>query len=315
MAKDAKQFIADTMAGMVEKLIALVEASDGTNWVQPWINLGLGKQLRNNGEPYRGINQLMLALIAAADGLEGPHIWAGYRQWIEMGYQVRKGQHSMYHPIRAYRIFTCSVHGRVPETVTEQCCPEMKSFLKLKTLAAIFHLSQVDPIEDMVQVLPDVGTEPAPVFVPSETAATVLNGWRANGMEFREVDSDRAYYSPLEDYINLPPLGAFQSESGWLSTLFHEATHWTGHTDRLNRAHGVFGSPVYAQEELVAEIGAALFGAQVGFETEPDPQHAEYLANWLRVLRGDPTKLYDAVNAAERASEFLVEFGKVKVSA
>lgn len=309
MTKDAKQFIADSMAEMVEKLIALVEASDGTNWIQPWINLGLGKQLRNNGEPYQGINQLMLALIAASDGLEGPHVWAGYKQWLEMGWRVRRGQHSMYHPILVYVVRTCSIHGK--RTEDGVCCNQMSAFRRLKTLSAIFHLSQVDPIEDMEQKLPEVGVEPVPMF----DAPEVLEVWKANGMEFREVDSDRAFFSPAGDFINLPPVGAFKDLGGYLSTLFHEAGHWTGHESRLNRPHGVFGSPVYAQEELVAELSAALFGATVGFETEPDPQHAEYLASWLRVLRMDPMRLYEAVREAEKASNMLAELGKVKVSA
>ncbi|MBP6728813.1 MAG: DNA primase, partial [Microthrixaceae bacterium] len=36
--------------------------------------------------------------------------------------------------------------------------------------------------------------------------------------------------------------------------------HWTGHADRLNRdLTGRFGDDAYAAEELVAELGAAMW--------------------------------------------------------
>ena len=54
--------------------------------------------------------------------------------------------------------------------------------------------------------------------------------------------------------------------------LLHELVHSTGHPSRLDRFaqennYHKFGSEVYAQEELVAEIGAGFLCSEVGSET------------------------------------------------
>jgi antirestriction protein ArdC len=35
-------------------------------------------------------------------------------------------------------------------------------------------------------------------------------------------------------------------------------------------------------EELVADLGAALMSAELGWQAKPRPNHAQYLANWLQ---------------------------------
>lgn len=308
---DTKAAIKDTMAKVVENLVRLVEASDGSNWIKPWINLGLGKQFKSNGEPYQGTNQIFLSLIAASEGLTGPHIWAGYNTWLDMGYKVIPGQKSPYRPIYAFVVRTCEVHGK--RTEDGKCCPAMISFMRVKVLRAVFHISQVAAIEGQVQTLPKLPELPVPSFEPSEEVRRLAENWKRAGMVFKDVDSDRAFYSPIQDFINLPPVEAFHSEVGYLSTLLHEATHWTGHETRLKRPNlNFFGSEKYALEELVAELGTAMISVELGFDNEPG-QHAEYLASWLGALKADPTKLYDSAVEAEKASKLLIELGKEKV--
>ena len=68
---------------------------------------------------------------------------------------------------------------------------------------------------------------------------------------------------------------------------------------------GRFGSESYAMEELVAEIGAAFLCAELGIATEPRVDHAQYLANWLKVLKDDKRAVFTAASAASRAAVFL----------
>ena len=72
----------------------------------------------------------------------------------------------------------------------------------------------------------------------------------------------QAFYPPSADTVNMPPAELFQSSEEYYSTLFHELTHSTGHPSRLGRLDtdnpAAFGSKDYSQEELVAEMGAAL---------------------------------------------------------
>lgn len=313
------------MAKVVADLVSLVESASGS-WIKPWVNLGLGKQFRSNGELYQGTNQVLLSLVAIGRGLEGPHIWAGYDSWHAAGWTVRPGEKSPYTPIWAYRFVTCKEHGQ-PED-GKKCCDDQVSFMRVKLVRPVWHRSQVDniietgvchkakcelAIEDhAVATLPAIPTPPESSITPPD----IVEAWKAKGMEFREVDSDRAFYDRVGNYINLPPLGAFVDEAGFYSTLFHEAVHWTGHESRLNRGKlASFGSTDYASEELVAEMGAAMLGAGLGFEPEPHPDHGEYLKSWLKALENDPSKLYEAAVEAERASELLLTLGDVKAVA
>jgi antirestriction protein ArdC len=65
-------------------------------WLKPW-NAGYAdgrrivRPLRANGQPYKGINVLMLWGEALAKGFACP-IWMPYRQASGLGGQVRKGE-------------------------------------------------------------------------------------------------------------------------------------------------------------------------------------------------------------------------------
>jgi hypothetical protein len=67
-----------------------------------------------------------------------------------------------------------------------------------------------------------------------------------------------------------------------------------------------FGSPAYAREELVAEIASAFFMAAHGLTPESRPDHADYVANWLQVLKSDPDALKKAFSEAQQAADYAV---------
>ena len=48
-----------------------------------------------------------------------------------------------------------------------------------------------------------------------------------------------------------------------------------------------FGDHAYAAEELVAEIGAAFLCAELGITQDTRADHAQYLAQWLKLLKDD----------------------------
>ena len=77
--------------------------------------------------------------------------------------------------------------------------------------------------------------------------------------------------------------------------LFHELTHWTGAKRRLNREMGKrFGDDAYAAEELVAEIGAAFLCAELRITQETRADHAQYLAQWLKLMKDDSRAIFAA---------------------
>ena len=86
----------------------------------------------------------------------------------------------------------------------------------------------------------------------------------------------------------------------------HEATHWTGAKARLDRdLSGRFGSEAYAAEELVAELGAAFLCADLELTNQPRPDHAAYVASWLKVLKADSRAIFTAAAKAQEAADYL----------
>lgn len=82
-------------------------------------------------------------------------------------------------------------------------------------------------------------------------------------------------------------------------------THATGHRSRLARdlTHA-FGSDGYAREELIAELDSAFLCAALGIVLTV--RHADYLASWLDVLRGDARAIFRAASAASKAADRLL---------
>jgi len=90
----------------------------------------------------------------------------------------------------------------------------------------------------------------------------------------------------------------------YYATAFHELAHWTGAKSRLDRdLSGRFGNPDYALEELVAELGSAFLCARHGVTGHL--QHAEYLGNWLAVLKADSGAIFKAASLAQKAANFV----------
>jgi antirestriction protein ArdC len=71
---------------------------------------------------------------------------------------------------------------------------------------------------------------------------------------------------------------------------------------------GHFGTPDYAKEELVAEIGSWLLCSQLGFNNVyAKDNHLAYLKSWLSVLTKDYTELYKAIERGQQACEYLLK--------
>ena len=108
----------------------------------------------------------------------------------------------------------------------------------------------------------------------------------------------------------MPPRGAFKSEAGYYSTLFHELTHSTGHASRLNRKTITektgFGSEDYSKEELIAELGAAFLCGFTGVEQKTIENSAAYIASWRAKLTEDKRLIISAAAQAQRAADFIL---------
>ena len=61
---------------------------------------------------------------------------------------------------------------------------------------------------------------------------------------------------------------------------------------------------------LVAELGAAFLCADLELASEPRLDHAAYIADWLKVLKGDPKALTTAAGKASAAAEYITAFDR-----
>ena len=260
-------------------------------WVKPW-RPGLGgRPLRATGEPYRGINCFWLWLVAESAGFNS-RTWMTYKQAQALGGQVREGERSQ------IAIFYKSYSKTVESPLTADATDEMRRVLRSY---AVFNADQITGLPARFHpsplcVVPPADTLPkrAQHFVDALPATVHIRG-------------DRAFYDRIADSITMPAVEQFSTRAYWASTLAHEAGHWTGHADRLDRAFGKkFGDEAYAFEELCAEMTAALLGADLALPTAHLDDHANYIGSWLRVLKRDNRAVMTAAAKAEAAAGFLL---------
>lgn len=84
--------------------------------------------------------------------------------------------------------------------------------------------------------------------------------------------------------------------------------HSTGSPQRLNRTFGsFFGDALYAREELVAELTAALCGAFFGYAAVPQENNAAYLKHWLTKLKEEPAFLVEILGDVNKAAKMIAD--------
>jgi len=52
---------------------------------------------------------------------------------------------------------------------------------------------------------------------------------------------------------------------------------------------------------LVAEIGSAFLCAELGITQDTRADHAQYIAHWIQLLKGDPKAIFTAATKASQA--------------
>ena len=167
----------------------------------------------------------------------------------------------------------------------------------------VFNADQVDGIEKAEPTQDEIRTNMVDVLAEVDSFMLRTKADIRTGMA-------QAFYNPNGDYINMPERDLFTgSETSsptetYYSTLCHELTHWTGHAKRLDRL-GTCKKGEYAFEELVAELGAAFLCADLGIASLPRPDHAAYIASWLKALKNDSKFIFQAASQAQKALDYV----------
>ena len=103
------------------------------------------------------------------------------------------------------------------------------------------------------------------------------------------------------------PCGIIPVTALWPLCRYRHNAHWTGHASRLARdLTAKFASNGYAREELVAEMATAFVCATLGIV--PTVRHADYIGNWLQVLKEDARAIFKAASMASKAADYILAF-------
>lgn len=278
---------ADVYSRVTAEIIAAIEQGTG-EWRAPWFHNGTSIARPTNiasGKRYRGINTLALWAAGFAAGY-GDGLWGTYKQWQDAGAQVREGERST--TVVLWR----EIH------VSRQADNEDDDDGHRRTFArafSVFNVAQVDGYErPAVPALPEAERlAHAEAFIANLGVKTVFGG-------------SEAYYRPSADTVFMPPFISFRDVASFYGVWLHENGHASGAKHRLDRdLSGRFGSAAYAAEECCVEILSGLVLADLGIAHHPRPDHAAYVASWLKVLKDDPKAIFTAASKAQQAADWM----------
>ena len=282
----------DLYGRVTEQIVA--EFEKGVRpWMKPW-DAGhaagrIARPLRASGEPYKGVNVLMLWMAAETQGFAAP-IWLTFNQAKDLGGHVRKGAKG------SLVVYADKMTGSEAGDEGEEAERDI-FFMKGYT---VFNAEQVEGLPESFYRLA------APALDPKQRIEAADVFFANTGADLRH-GGNQAYYAEGSDHVQMPPFEAFRDAESYCATPAHELTHWTKHPTRLNREFGRkrFGDEGYAREELVAEIGAAFLCCDLGITPELREDHASYLNHWLKVLKEDNRAIFRAAACAQKAADFL----------
>lgn len=307
----------DVHQAITDKIVAAIEAGAGT-FQMPWHRPGVAFTLPKNASTdthYRGSNILSLWIDAEEKKFEH-QVWATYKQFAELGAQVRKGEKGS---------LIVKYGEWVPRSQRDEADQQSENDDPKRLYAKpawVFNIDQVDaPDQLRSNLLPPA----KPLRDLTERLQVVDAFVAAIGVEIR-VGGQWAFYRHRDskgvmrdaclrhdgDYIQMPPRELFNGTStstpteAYYATLLHEEIHASGAAHRLDRKFGEkLGDKAYAFEELVAELGSAFLCAHLEVTNTPRLDHAQYIASWLTVLKDDSKAIFSAASLATRAVDYL----------
>ena len=179
----------DLYQKVTDKIIADLEQGELT-WLKPWsagnTDGRIVKPLRHNGQPYNGINVLMLWGAAMEGGFASPY-WMTFRQAKELGAFVRKGE-------RGSQVVYASTITKIEEQENggeeERTIPFMKAYV-------VFNVDQIEGLPECYYVRPE------PVIDPAQRIEHAEGLFAATGADIRH-GGNQAYYSGGSDHVQMP---------------------------------------------------------------------------------------------------------------
>lgn len=210
MSRESKANRADIYTRITQRIVADLE--NGVRpWVQPWnsgnMADGVSRPLRHNGQPYTGLNVLLLWSETIACGYTSAS-WMTLRQANELGAHVRKGESGA----------TVVYASRFTKTEKDSSGGEVDRDIPFLKAYTVFNCDQIDGLPEHYY------PHPEPVDQPLECIKHADRFFKNTGAVIRH-GGGQAFYQPSTDTIQMPGLEAFRDAESYYAVLGHEVTH------------------------------------------------------------------------------------------
>ena len=262
----------------------MIEKIEGIHkdWKKPWFTEGALQWPRNlHGREYNGMNAFMLLLHCEKEGYKIPR-FCTFDCVQKLNKSGKDGE-------ELPRVSVLRGEKSFPVMLTTFTCIHKETREKIKY--------------DDYKKLSDEEKNQYNVY-PKMQVFRVFNVAQTNLPQYQ----DKAYYSISNNEIIVPEKEQFKSGESFYGTLFHEMTHSTGAEGVLDRFKPTaFGSPEYAREELVAELGSALVAQRYGMTKHIKEDSCAYLKSWLDELKESPQFIKTTLLDVKKATSMITQ--------
>ena len=282
---------------IVNELIEAIESGKGKNlWRKEWSVKG-GFRNVLTGHEYQGSNPALLCLQSSIRGWHLP-LFIGAGQARSINCLPKKGSKSA-------RILQPLLREFETKELDENGDAKKAQYMSYKCVP-IFNVQDIRGLDDeaskkLEKLIDDavLTSKPRELDVRVKEAHDRLFQWEKEVTTIK--GGDRAYYRESSDEIVVPKRYNFKNDESYLCTYAHECIHSTKHKSRLNR-----NNLSYANEELVAELGAYIVCNRLQISNLDTMNHAAYLESWCPMLRKDPKILFKSLANASKAADLVI---------
>lgn len=234
--------------------------------------------------PYSGINNLLLC----RNDYSSP-FYATFLQLKENNLLLKKGS-------KAEKIIFWKLLENISEEESSRGSRGNK--IPFLTYYNVFNISLVDSLPGN-----DNNDAAGTLKIPGDKfLSAILNNFN---IRFRHTFEGEAYYCPSTDMITMPNISCFNSPSEYLSTFFHEISHWCLHNNRISRKDLKNKKRDYGFEELIAELSASYLCSYAGINYTFD-NSAAYIDNWISNAKLNKYFFYRASFYSQKIIQFLL---------
>ena len=309
----SRQRVEDEIA---DRIIELLDQGELPPWEKGWRNSKSGDPVNAlTMKPYRGINRWLTLIIQQSMGYDDPR-WLTYRQAEGLGGHVRKGEKStsiIFWKQVSFRQredgdqAQNQAHGNNGSNGSNGSPPD-ESRTRTYPMLRSYRVFNVEQTQDCkVKPLPPAETTG---HDPIEQAEAIIAGMPdPPEMEFYENANYVPHYQPATDVIRVPRMDRYLNLEDYYNTVFHELTHATGHSKRLDRFSldaNADDLHAYGREELTAAMGSAMLAAHAGIDAELVERDASYIRHWRDTINADKPMIIRSATLAQRAVDLIL---------